>query len=347
MNIGYLQEILSKIEEIKVIGKSVKVDGVTCNVMGIVRYGMEMRLLILQYDESFQERIEESETAELFDTPSVLESNRIMMRSDRNIDIINPFQSVLKVFIGEREFEVDSSECQRMSTQDWEHLLLISKFLNNGWHPNEIDYQNIDMLFLTSLVLVGDYNSIPTFNQNSELRFVMAPRSIVHQVEKPITLVAGGKYSDKIMFRDATTGEEHWVQINSVYLLDLWEEMDKTFANPKIQEQMTPEEINQARVEFEKDFLKICPMGMYFPVIEYECDEDISLQFYSKSYLNAKPLQRSSSMGFIFCPDQPTGILGLKLKAAVIQEPVPANTSTIEAELFQYIHTTTCDDILL
>lgn len=347
MNIGCLHEILSHIEEIKVIGKSAKEDGVTCNVMGVVHNGMEMRLLILQYDESFQQRFEESEAAELFDVTSAPESNRMMMRSGMKIDSINPFQSVLKVFIDEREFAVHSSEYRRLSTQDWEHLLIIAQFLNNGWQPNDIDYQNIDMLFLTSLTIDGDYNSIPDFNQDSELRFVNGPRNVVHMVEKPITLLVGGKYPEKVVFQDATAGTEHWVQINRVFLMDIWEEMNKTFNNHKLQEKMTPEEIVRARLEFEKKFSEICPRGMYFPVIEYECEEDIYLQFYSKSYLDAKPLHKSSGIGFIVRPDQPTGILGLRLKAAVIHEPVPADTDSIEAELFQCIHTITSGDILL
>ncbi len=345
MNIRCLYESLSCINEIKVIGKNVEAEGTTSNVMGIVRHGMEMRLLILQYDKSFQQRIEETEAAELFDTPGRPESNRMMMRSDKKIDVNNPFQSVLTVFIGDREFRVDSSEHRRLSTQDWEQILVIAQFLNGGWQPNEIDYQNINMLFLTSLKLDGEYLSIPDFNQTSELHFVMGPRNVVHQVEKPITLVIGDKYPDKFIFRDATTDVEHWVQINRVYLADMWEEMERVFSNPKLQEQMTSEEITHTRLDFEKKFIDVCPKGMCFPVIEYECEEDISLQFYSKDFLDAKPLHRSNSMGFILRTDQPAGILGLKLKAAVIQEPVPANTNSIEAELFQYIHTVTSGEI--
>ncbi len=37
----------------------------------------------------------------------------------------------------------------------------------------------------------------------------------------------------------------------------------------------------------------------------------------------------------------------MKLKAAIIQEPVPANTVSIEAELFQYYKTVTPDDIII
>jgi len=347
MNIGYLHKLLSRTDEIKVIGKNVKIDGVICNVMGIVHHDMEMQLLILQYDESYQQRIEESEGAELFDAPNTPESNRMMLHIDRKNDAIHPFDSVSKVFIDGKEFQVYRSECRQLSTEDWEHILILTKFLNNGWQPNDIDYQNINMLFLTSLILEGEYLSIPALSQNPELRFIMGPRHVVHQVEKPITLVVGEQYPDKLLFRDAATGSEHWAQINRVYLSDMWAEMDEVFSNPKFQEQMTSEEINQARLDFEKKFSEICPKGMCFPIIEYECEEDISLLFYSKSYLDAKPLHRSGTMGFIVRPDQPTGILGLKLKAAVIQEPVPPNTTSIEAELFQYIDTTTGRDILL
>lgn len=83
MNIGFLREVLSHIDEIKVIGKSVDVDGVFCNVLGIVRHGMEMSLLILQYDENFRQRIEELEEAGLFEISEKPENNRMMLYRSR------------------------------------------------------------------------------------------------------------------------------------------------------------------------------------------------------------------------------------------------------------------------
>lgn len=71
------------------------------------------------------------------------------------------------------------------------------------------------------------------------------------------------------------------------------------------------------------------------------------MQFYSRAFLDAQPLNKGSSMGFLIRPDQPTGILGLKLKAIAIQEPVPANTGVIEAELFQYTRIISGGDIIL
>jgi len=45
--------------------------------------------------------------------------------------------------------------------------------------------------------------------------------------------------------------------------------------------------------------------------------------------------------------DEPIGKLGLKLKAAIIQEPMMANTVNIEAELFHYSQTGKPKDIVI
>lgn len=347
MNIRYLDELLSRTEEITVIGKNAEIKGVLCHVMGIVRQGMKMQLLVLQYDEDFQQHVENAEAAGLCDTADMLESNRAMLRCEGNTDAANPFQRVSKVLIEEKEFEIHSSEHRRLGAQDWECILLLSEFLHQGWKPEGIDFQCIDMLFLTSLELEGDYTAIPAFDENPKLRFIQQLDSITYLVEQPITLVVDGKYQDKLRFKDAVSGEEHWALINRVYLSDMWAEMEKVFDNPKIREQMTPEQIAQAKSDFEERFLEICPKGMCLPIIEYECEEGISLQFYSKAYLDTPPIHRSSSMGFIVRPDRHTGILGLTLKANVIQEPFSPNTLSIEAELFQYNHATTGTEIIL
>jgi hypothetical protein len=349
MNIRSLHQLLSRIDEITVIGKYAEVDSVVCHVIGAVRYGMQMRLLVLQYDGAFQQRVEEAGGADLCDNLDMTESNRIALSGRGKMDFLNPFRAVRKVFIGEREFEVHSSQYQRLNIQDCECILLLSELLRHGWQPNGIDFQNIDMLFLVSLKLNGDYAAIPALGENPMLRFTMRPDSVSYLVEQPVTLTVVGKYQCKLRFQDAVTGEEHWAQINRVYLLDMWAEMAKTFTDSKLQKQMTPEQIAQAKSDFEERFLEICPKGMHFPIIEYECEEGISLNFYSKAYLDAVRVHssRSSSMGFIVGLGQPTGILGLKLKAAIIQEPVPADTVSIEAELFQYTHTTTGGDIVL
>ena len=86
---------------------------------------------------------------------------------------------------------------------------------------------------------------------------------------------------------------------------------------------------------------------MCYPIVEYECEECNSIQFYTKSYLESEPVHSNHSMGFRVRPDKSTGVLGMKLKSAIIQEPFPLNTVGIEAELFQYYKTIIGDDIII
>ena len=130
--------------------------------------------------------------------------------------------------------------------------------------------------------------------------------------------------------------------------MDMWDEMEKNFSNPKMLAHMTKEQIDEAREHLEKGLIEVCPKGKYYPVIEYESEDDISLEFHTRKFLDSKPVHHGNgSIGFIIRPDTPKGFLGTKLKAAIIQEPVLGNTYIIEAELFQYHKTVTPKDVIL
>ena len=347
MNIKYLKELLSRIDEIKIIGKNAEIGGVVCNVAAIVRYGLELRLIILEYDEHFQEQIEEMEMSELCEVPPAPETNRMKLKGRDRISAFQPFRAIKSISVNDNEFEVSGSENRRLNIQDGESILFLSELLRKGWNPEGIDYQNIDMMFLTSIELIGDFTKIPEFENNPELHFAMRNDTVSYLIEKPVILAVNGEYPEKLRFKNEETGEEHWAQINRVYLLDMWADMEKTFSDPKILERMTKEQISEAKKRFEEDFIKICPGGMYYPIVEYECEDSISLEFHTKKYLESKPVRTNGSIGFIMRPDKKTGILGMKLRAAVIQEPMGADTDTIEAELFQYHKTTVPDDIIM
>jgi len=345
MNIRYLQKLLSRIHEIKIIGKNAVIDDVVCNVAGVVRHGLQLRLIILEYNEHYRQQIEEREISELCDVTHAPETNRIMMKGREKVT--QPFRPIKSVFIGDIEFEVSGSENRRLSVQDGESILFLSELLRNGWNPEGIDYQSIDMLFLTCFDLVGDFTKIPEFENNPLIHFTMRKDSTSYLVEQSVILTVNGEYPEKLWFKNKETGEEHWTQINRVYLMDMWVDMERTFSDPNLLKQMTKEQIAKSKKDFEEKFLEICPKGMCYPIVEYECEDCISLQFYTKNYLESKPINNNSGMGFIVGTERTTGILGMKLKAAIIQEPMNVNTVSIEAEVFQYYKTTTPDDIIL
>lgn len=347
MNIKFLQKLLSKMDEIKIIGKNAEINGVVCNVAAIVRYGIQLRLIILEYDEHFQEQTEEMEISELCEAAPAPETNRIMMKGRDRIKAAQPFGAIKRIYIGNNEFEVSGWENRRLNFQDGESIIFLSELLRKGWNPEGIDYQNIDMLFLTSIEFIGDFIEIPEFENNPHLYFAMGKDTVTYLAEKPVILTVNGEYPERLRFKNKKTGEEYWAQINRVYLMDMWADMEKTFSDPKILEHMTKEQIYEAKKSFKEHFIKICPRGMYYPIVEYECEDYISLEFHTKKHLESKPVHTNGSIGFIVNTDKATGILGMKLRAAIIQEPVAADTDIIEAELFKYHKTTIPDDIIM
>lgn len=348
MNLQGLQQQISQIKEMAIIGRSTEINGVICHVMGMVLSNCnKLQMLVLQYDEVYRSKLEESEIADLSSFPADELSNRIELRRDKNPRPAVRLSSSEKVCIGGLELTSNESSSGICGTQEWDKLVLFSHFLINGWNPIGINTWELSTLFLTTLTFDGVYETIPEFDAEAQIRFNMRQDSMCHLVELPVTLSVGSEYPEKLYFSDKVSGERHWVQINKVTLCDMWTEILKTFDKPQMKERFSPEELDQHRAEFKKRFAEICPKGMCYMVIEYECEEDISLQFYSKRWLDTKPIYSNSSMGFFMKPDEQMGKLGMKLKAAVIQEPLEPDTSSIEAELFQYFKVYRQDDIVI
>ncbi|ACL18655.1 hypothetical protein Dhaf_0589 [Desulfitobacterium hafniense DCB-2] len=347
MNIGYLQETLSSITEVKPLGKTAEVNGVLCHIIGLVRYGDILRLAALQYDDEFAERAEAAEIAELNGLHEKPETNRERLRGDRSLDMTNIFHAVQTIRIGEKQFEINEMETSRCDWQNWQIPVLLTEFLKQGWNPAGLEYQSMENLFLTFMRLSGDYDCLPDVGENPAVQLTFRREHIPHPVEQPLTLSVGTDYPDKLYFQDKNTGEKHWVQINRVYLADMWAEMRQTFNDPRLTEQFSAAELAEHQGEFERRFVTICPQGMCFPVIEYECEEDLYLQFYSQEWLDNLPQSNSSCIGFIMKPDKKAGISGLPLKAAVIEEPMPADRRIIDTELFSCSLPRQYDDVIL
>jgi len=129
--------------------------------------------------------------------------------------------------------------------------------------------------------------------------------------------------------------------------LDIWEETMKSFDDPLLAEQFAASERNKHKADFERHFTAICPKDMCFLVIEYECEEDISLRFQSREWLNATIQDNISCMGFLIKPEKKTGILGLPLKTSIMAEPISKNCVIIDTELVFYSILQKYDDVLL
>lgn len=348
MNIRYLKECISKLDEIKVVGRTVVTDNSTYHIMGFVRQENKLKMLVLQYDEEFREREEEREINEINGIEERIFTNRGQLKAKDMNSPENTFNIMKGIEWGDVKLSAAGSQQTRCSVQDWEITVGFSEFIRNGWNPSDIEHISIDNLFFSTIEFSGEFDCIPDFDKDSSIKVLLDNDYKTYFVQQPFSLEVGAEYKDKLWYKDKT-GEDHWFQINSVYLMDILSEVQKNFDEPHIKERLSPEEITEMKENIKKEILKMCPIGMRFPVIEYECEDDISLQFYPSSWLDSSERSGdgSSSVGIIMTPDKKTGILGYPLKAAIIQEPFSAETSIIDAELFWIIRIEKREDIII
>lgn len=351
MNLYELCHLISRQPDVSVIGRDRVIDGTLCHVIGWSLYDRKLRLHALLYNEEYLKRMEAVELAEWEKEPSPIRTNRMHLSKRKRPEMSNPIQSTRQLVVDGTSFPVNITQTSQLNNQEWESILLLGEFIRQGWQPEVLADPNLDRLQLTSLEMDGEFDGFPETRQSDgTLVFDLNPSSTLQPVELPMTLIVGEAFPEKLIFHDAITGEEHWVQINRVYLLDLWAQQEKTFSDPRLLEQMPVEQLQHLKANMEQQLSSFCPRGLFIPVVEYECEDPISLEFFAKSYLEAEPVHRgnsASAIGLILGADQATGRLGRKLKATTIALPVDSETTSVEVELFHYFRQTEGGEVIL
>jgi len=342
MNIKDLQEDLSKLSEIFVVDKTVATDGGILHIMGVSYHENKLCLFTLQYDEIIADNIQRGEYEKL--PKRILNRDNIIYPKYKTSPDFLGF--VDEIFIGDHKFETRRSDTTRCSTRYSEGIPTLLTFLQKGWQGKGIEYQNLDMLFMTIYELEGDYQSMPDLGCNPSFRFIRDSSYNKYLVEQPINLIIDGEYEDKIWFSDKLTEGKYWIQINNVSLYDPRVKMEKAFSHPSYTERFSPVEIEKLKSEYEIN--EECPVGMGFIIIEYECEENITPKFHTSSWLESKYISKNSSRVIIVRPEKQTGICGLKLRAiAIDDQPLPVNTKEVNVELASYTKEIINGDIII
>jgi hypothetical protein len=305
--------------------------------------------LILEYDRDYREKAEQAEIEAINSAYDIPITNRIEQKGGRNVSPVLRLSGVEKVCLGELEFTTSESNGTVCSLNQWSNTALFTHFFLCGWNPSGIETQNTDYIYLNSLALNGKYTSIPDYEVLAPIRFTTREMMESHLVENPIpiTLTVDGDYREKIHFSSNESEQKEWIQINRVYLYDIWGEFEKLLSDPRIIERLSEEELLQRKAELKATLIDDCPEGMCFLAVDYESGDNISVTFYSKRWLEDTPRYKNHGLGIIATPEQPTGKLGLKLKTTIIHEPLPPNTKTIEVELFCYHMTIAKKEIVI
>jgi len=315
-----------------------------CEIVGVKATSEMLTLVALQkvddgLDAAEAQEFLRLERGEVYQTNRT--TNRDFMKRHSEMDRQNSLHHIRKVIINDYAFDVSGHESRRITTTELESVLELYEFMRSGWSGETFKHDQMDGLFIHHMTLRCDSNKdlkiLKTLSgkPNLHIRFERHTFAIQYHVELPITLNIGSDYPERIWFESKKAYEKQWAQIHRVYLMDVYETLEKNLNDAKAS-MLTPQQKSQMKFETEKAFEKLCPRGMLLPVIEYECEEDISLQFYHVDYLEASPGSGGSAVGFISRPDQETGKWSYRLKMCVVQHAVPVDTKTIDVELFSF-----------
>ena len=106
---------------------------------------------------------------------------------------------------------------------------------------------------------------------------------------------------------------------------------------------VSEEQLEQMKEQLFGALADICPQGKCFPVIEYECTQEVSLQFFDKEYLDGVEAPKGNSATSLLMRaklQSEVGSHGLKMRTCIIQSPMEKAVKQINAELFSYTEVT-------
>lgn len=336
MNFEYFQELNSntKFDEIKVIGRDVNKDNRWYHIIGMTWKDKKVTLYVLELSDYL------SEEEGFYKEATPRNSLKNSMEEQRNQ---NFFMHIREFQSGEKTYETAGATGTPLKYSDYsEAYLLFLKMMDAGWRvPEDSPFYNIswELFTIIEIRLQEELEYLPEWTEDMQVLVDSAPES--YAVELPVFLKCGESKELRFLMADK---KEAICYINKVYLIDMWEEEEKRFSDPDYKERMllhmSENEFKQMKEQFFKILEEHCPKGKYYIGIEYECtEENISLKFYDREYLDQRPEPKAGSATAMLMrikPDMETGVHGLKLYGDVIQKPLDRETKEIEAELFSY-----------
>lgn len=348
MNLNELAKFVSenKYDEIKIIGKTVQIEGFFYHLIAIMRRSDEVYLCILSQTQPWEEYVggiigEKTHRQSLVEEP----------RYEK--------PTISTFYIDSLELQVESISGSSLK-MDISGQLLVVQFLEQGWQvplDGGMDTADWDCLEMSTVRFCNHLKHLPDVS-NAQLAANWQHSSRSYLLQKPCKLIVtdqdagitGQQELDFTVTDPQGVVREEICYINRVSLFDPWENEEKRFADPQYQKRMlehiSPEKLAEIKQDVFQTLAQTCPRGMCYPLVEYECTmEEANLLFYDREYLDGDIQvqgvgdagQNGASVtmiGWMHKPQKPQGLHGRKLQCCTLQTLVPYGTKEIFAELF-------------
>lgn len=330
MKFLYLEDVHKIWNDILVIGKTIERDNRKYHIVGMT-LDEEAKLYIIEpYNEpEYYSHIKKG----------VRNQRKIMKEHRGNGTREMSYLHCSDFYLGDQRLQVQGGTGSPLghSIENYEQVQLFFDMLHAGWEiPEWLKNEDWDNLQLVTL-RITDLKELPKYSSDMSITIKHRPDFIEHILEKTVTLTVGKSRS--FSFVD-NYGDEVQCYINDVTLIDVWENAEEQFRDPRLSEKFSEEQIQEMKGKHFEMLQQNCPKGMCYIGIEYECSKNISLQFYSKEYLKSIPETHNGRAIFSVMrlkPDKEIGPHDLPLRGCAIQTPVSPDTTKIPAELFLYL----------
>ncbi len=308
MTLAQICENLHPWDECRIINK----EAAELSVIALTRCGKAAALWLIQHDPSYLERVEEAEERSPY---SNLATNRERLLYQPGVSPYLPVDGLSAVQVGETKYHITGSTEIPVRSEDWETVLRLSDFLRAGWMPGALLHSNMETLFLSKYDLQGDFVALP-----SDDTIILMPQDKLDEVKFSCDYTLLFDTENELQPISPVNGKTAWL-IRAEWF-DPWKHLEDTLSHPQITKQFTPKELEQHRCRIEEEYAGFCPRGMALPVVIYEADQDVSLYFYERSWLNAPPKSNSSAFAVIglFKGEKRVGPHGLPLHGVTLSE---------------------------
>lgn len=141
---------------------------------------------------------------------------------------------------------------------------------------------------------------------------------------------------NRFYFYDSLEKKNRIFYIDKISHYDIWEEVNHIFESEWVKS-LSQEQIKQMKEENIAHLEEICPKGMNLAILEYEVEDDIHLNFYSKEYFDKKSVHNTSVLAIAFLTsDKEIGINGFKRQISMIKPVKKDFNGSIDVELFSW-----------
>lgn len=241
--------------------------------------------------------------------------------------------SLSKISLGKREIEVVGGSGNSIGEEE---TLLIARFLKAGVKAGQmggefshlyLHFLNLDIPWQELLPLAKEVSQ----NLREPVRLIPGKKSERVAARKRMTLPVGMK---ERAYTCTLEGREHHFWIEQVQLYDLWSGQVERIRDWKESGKCSEEELRQLKWSWERTAAKLCPKGKRLPLIVYESEEDIQLDFYDRPYLNSLVPTRNGDTELGMSGDkEEKGPHGIRPRYAPLQTPVDPDAQKVEVEL--------------